>query len=83
MVTYFFCPKCHSIQIETIDDYERNIVIFRCERCNEMYSASRADITNLGYQQIFKEWHDGYWNDVKSTHAQNKALEWPSIRTKF
>lgn len=80
MASYLFCPRCHSMQFSTIYDFERDLLIIKCEKCGEMYSVTNEDYLNLGIERIFKEWHGCYWNDVKDTHAYNKALEWPSLR---
>ena len=66
MFTHVYCPWCHAMQFSMIDDFERNLSIFKCDRCGEMYAVSNEDLSNLGIEQIFKEWHRGYYQEPKA-----------------
>lgn len=66
MITYIYCPRCHAMQFSTIYDYEHELLIFKCERCGEMYSVSYDDYWNIGLDEIFREWHRGYMKEPKA-----------------
>ena len=61
------CPACGSGEICTTDDFMRNLHIFRCRDCGEMYAFSDEDLFTLGFEQVIREWHGSY--------AHQKRLE--------
>ena len=65
MTSYFCCPSCLGIRIETTQDYERNLLIIKCSACGEMYAVREEDVVNLGAEQIFREWHGSYMSQKR------------------
>lgn len=50
------CPACGAGPISITEDFMRNIKIFRCENCGDMYAARDEDIYVFGYRSVFEGW---------------------------
>ena len=50
------CPVCGSVEMSCTMDYERNLVIFKCGSCGEMYAARYEDVVNMGLEAVLAEW---------------------------
>lgn len=61
------CPACGCTTIVTIEDFERDLQLFRCDGCGEMYAARREDIFNLGCDTIMDEWRRCYESQRRLT----------------
>lgn len=53
------CPICGG-EIVCTNDFMRDLTLFKCLQCEEMYAASNRDIYNMGIDAVFAEWRRGY-----------------------
>lgn len=66
-MTDYRCPACGCATIVTIEDFERDLQLFRCDGCGEMYAARQDDIAELGFAAVMDEWRGCYESQGRLT----------------
>ena len=54
------CPACGSSGIVMTDDFERDLMILKCQVCGEMFAVSDMDAYNNGESWVFGEWANSF-----------------------
>lgn len=60
------CPTCGSGDLVTIDDDIRDLRIFKCCSCGDMYAAQGWDVIECG-EDVFRHWAYAKWVERKLT----------------
>lgn len=65
------CPSCGAGIVVVTNDFERDLLIFRCDKCGDMFAVSIYDAGQYGVGWVFNEW--------RRSLARQKKLCWRGV----